>query len=57
MKIQIEQTLILRLTPEEAVWLKKHLADPPSSDELPYHVKKRVELHSALQEALEELNY
>jgi hypothetical protein len=57
MKVETEQTIIIRLTPNEAVWLKKHLTDPPSSEEMQYDQKKRIELHAMLFEALEELNY
>jgi hypothetical protein len=57
MKVEIEQTIIIRLTPNETAWLKEHLTDPPSSEEPPYDQKKRIELHTMLFEALEELNY
>jgi hypothetical protein len=57
MKIQIEQTIILHMTPNEAAWLKKHLADPPPLEEPSHSQKKRIELHAMLHEALEELNY
>ena len=57
MKVQLEQTVIIRMDPNEVAWLEKHLADPPSSEEIPYDQRKRVELHSALHEALNELNY
>jgi hypothetical protein len=56
-KAQVEQTIIIHLTPNEAVWLKKHLTDPPSSEESTYDQKKRIELHSALHEVLNEIKY
>jgi hypothetical protein len=57
MKAQIEQTIIVHLQPSEAAWLKQILADPPSSEELPYDQKRRIELHDLLFQALEEVNY
>jgi hypothetical protein len=57
MKLQIEQNVILRLSPEEANWLKGLLAEPPAMGERPSQEKQRIELHLMLHEALNELQY
>jgi hypothetical protein len=57
MKTEIEQTVILRLTPEETAWLKDCMAEPMEMEESPYTQKKRVNLFSELHKALDELNY
>jgi len=54
MKVETKQMIIIRLTPNEAAWLKEELpAAPPSSEEHPNRQKMRTKL----REALDELNY
>jgi hypothetical protein len=57
MKTEIEQTVILRLSPEEAAWLKDYMAEPMEMEETPYTQKKRMNLFNELHEAIEELKY
>jgi hypothetical protein len=57
MEIRLEQTIILRLSLNETIWLKKMLVDPPISEEPPYDKKMRVGLYEGLHAILEEINY
>jgi len=58
MKTQIEQTVIIHLAPDEAVWLKELLDHPPRDPKEPIDLQRnRLRLRAMLFEALEALNY
>lgn len=56
MQIDVEQTVeyILRLTPEEAGWLKAHTRYQPEDIEDPEYRKMRIYLHTLLNEILKQ---